>query len=196
MQRKAVIPYRRFGTDVPKGREWNATIRYIISQKSADLNVELCLKKESLKMWTGFIWLRIAFIGGIYDDINGHLNSLIDLNIPWPPEWVSYGGWTVLTGVNPNSTTWRFNNALFLIIPGLAVVVLINTLVRFTYELHKSITSETCSREQRNEEVIMENCKDKKIVICVCNTLQNSTNLLNAWNTLSEFHIFHLTFNA
>jgi len=40
------------------------------------------VKKESMKMWTGLIWLRIEFIGGIYDDINGHSSSLIDLNIP------------------------------------------------------------------------------------------------------------------
>jgi len=41
------------------------------------------VKKESTKGWTGFIWLRIRFICGICDDINGHSNSLKDLNIPW-----------------------------------------------------------------------------------------------------------------
>jgi hypothetical protein len=40
------------------------------------------VKKESMKMWNGFVWLRIGFSGGINDDINGHSNSLIDPNIP------------------------------------------------------------------------------------------------------------------
>jgi hypothetical protein len=76
------------------------------------------VKKESRKMWTGFVWLMIGFSGGKYEGINGNWNSLIDLNISWPPEWltISYGGWIVLPGVKPNSTSWRFDFVLFLII--------------------------------------------------------------------------------